>query len=1229
MPGHSPLTRFIALVTVSMLFALSFSTQTATAGTIWHVGPAEFANGTMDNVNLVSNKSALEIRESFLNNWTLRSLGNPYPRDFHTMAYDKTNGEMILFGGYSGYCLGDTWAYNLSSDYWTNRNPSIAPVPRFGHAMVYDSARGEMVLFGGGTDYNDYYNDTWTYNFTVNKWTNKKPSSAPPARAGQSMAYDNMHDEVILFGGRTTYDFFNDTWTYDMGSNNWTKIDSPTNPTARAYSAMDFNGVHEEMVLFGGYDDVVKYEDTWAFNLSTNNWTDRDPSNAPPARQQHTLTYDAANGEMVLFGGWIDEDQSFGDTWTYDLTTNNWANMSPPDAPPARCTHAAAFDSAREEVMLYGGYANNDTLRDIWTYNLTGNNWTKQVQPTTPPARGLCAMSYDERHREMVLFGGGQMGIYHGDTWIYDLDTNNWTNMSPSTSPSAREGSAMVYDSAYGEMVLFGGENRVGTLNDTWTYNLSTNTWTILNPLTSPPTAWNHAMAYDSTHGKVILFGGTDDGNHILHGTWVYDRSANVWTNMNPSPAPPSRNYHDMVYDDDHGEIILFGGLDTDSTCLKDTWTYNLTTNKWSNMDPPTTPSARHDYGMAYVKAHGTVVLFGGSDRNDYLNDTWTYDLSTNDWTNMKAPAAPHIRAGQDMAYDSAHDEVVLFGGIEYEPPVVPLGDTWTYNYWTYFTAGNYSSAPQNTGGIAYFSTMSWDADVPQNTTIRFQFRSADTDSNLTKKEFLGPDGTTNSYYETSGMQLNSVNNGTQWFQYRASLGTSDVTVTPSLRSVTVNYNLLQNISIISPVGGENWTGSQNITWTASDPDNDSLTFSIYLENANASILLISDLPYGTASWVWNTSAVPNGTYRIRMVAADNNSSIPLSIITFSGNFTIFHPPPPPPPNHPPHIELLAPADKSVVNNTTVQLVWLGNDPDGDHLTYYIRYSNLPLSEGNWTSTITQDGLFDLANLADNTTYYWTVDASDGIFNTTDVPAGIWSFTVELPHSPVNHPPRITSIPSTEVMVGDVFNYNVTALDEDGDTLVFSVVNGPLNMSIDSNSGQLQWVPSAGDVGNHTIIVQVSDGRGGVDVQIFTVSVSPRPVPPAPEKPQCAIEYPINGSKVGGRIIIRGTAINGTLPLTIIQVRIDGGDWMTAVGLKNWILTINLGKLKNGGHTIEARAFDGSLYSETASVQFSVANPEPSVSSGGNPFCLPAVIIAVVAGLAILLVLRRKKRGPG
>ena len=115
MPGHSPLTRFIALVTVSMLFALSFSTQIATAGTIWHVGPAEFANGTMDNVNLVSNKSALEIRESFLNNWTLRSLGNPYPRDFHTMAYDKTNCEMILFGGYSGYCLGDTWAYNLSS----------------------------------------------------------------------------------------------------------------------------------------------------------------------------------------------------------------------------------------------------------------------------------------------------------------------------------------------------------------------------------------------------------------------------------------------------------------------------------------------------------------------------------------------------------------------------------------------------------------------------------------------------------------------------------------------------------------------------------------------------------------------------------------------------------------------------------------------------------------------------------------------------------------------------------------------------------------------------------------------------------------------------------------------------------------------------------------------------------------------------------------------------------
>jgi hypothetical protein len=211
-------------------------------------------------------------------------------------------------------------------------------------------------------------------------------------------------------------------------------------------------------------------------------------------------------------------------------------------------------------------------------------------------------------------------------------------------------------------------------------------------------------------------------------------------------------------------------------------------------------------------------------------------------------------------------------------------------------------------------------------------------------------------------------------------------------------------------------------------------------------------------------------------------------------------------------------------------------------------------------------------------------------------------------------------------MVGDELNYNMTAADVDGDTLVYSLAASPPNMSIDSSSGKVRWTPSADEIGNHTVVVHVSDGRGGVDIQTFTVKVTPKPIPPVPEKPQCTIVYPLNGSKVSGRIQIRGTAINGTLPLTTIQIRIDVGNWTTAIGLKNWTLTVNSGQMKNGRHTIEARAFDGSLYSETASIELTITNTRPKVTLEASPLYLLLIVILAMVGVGAYMTYRLKSK---
>ena len=66
--------------------------------------------------------------------------------------------------------------------------------------------------------------------------------------------------------------------------------------------------------------------------------------------------------------------------------------------------------------------------------------------------------------------------------------------------------------------------------------------WIQMTPA-SPADRLEHAMAYDSVRGKVIMFGGYD-GSH-LNGTWEYD-GVN-WTYVTTASRPSARSGHRMA----------------------------------------------------------------------------------------------------------------------------------------------------------------------------------------------------------------------------------------------------------------------------------------------------------------------------------------------------------------------------------------------------------------------------------------------------------------------------------------------------------------------------------------------------------------------------------------------------------------------------------------------------------------------------------------------------------
>src|ERR1051326_4757935 len=83
-------------------------------------------------------------------------------------------------------------------------------------------------------------------------------------------------------------------------------------------------------------------------------------------------------------------------------------------------------------------------------------------------------------------------------------------------NPDGRYAQAMATDTVRNQVVMFGGNTQAGTSDETWLWN---GIWTM--PTKSGPGEHARAaMAFNSTTGETILFGGLDSNNNLLSDTW-------------------------------------------------------------------------------------------------------------------------------------------------------------------------------------------------------------------------------------------------------------------------------------------------------------------------------------------------------------------------------------------------------------------------------------------------------------------------------------------------------------------------------------------------------------------------------------------------------------------------------------------------------------------------------------------------------------------------------------
>jgi hypothetical protein len=286
----------------------------------------------------------------------------PPTRSGTAMAYDGTTGAVMLFGGRdASTTYNDLWAWTGAR--WEQLSFVGGPTPRYGHAMAWDAKRGELVVVGGRTA-GGRTGETWVWN---GSW---RMAGTMPPHENLAVAYDAAHGRVIAFGGVAVgFDGFDhhvsETWQWDGSS--WTEIAIGGGPPGRADHGMAYDVRRKRIVLFGGASEYQTFNDFWEFDGTA--WTQRTANVVPSPRSLIAMAYDDNRGATVVLGGKgtaLDNFAPLGDTWEWDGT--DWTPIATFATPPRHFDRVAAFHPGSGRFVVFGG----DT-RETWLYGYGGD----------------------------------------------------------------------------------------------------------------------------------------------------------------------------------------------------------------------------------------------------------------------------------------------------------------------------------------------------------------------------------------------------------------------------------------------------------------------------------------------------------------------------------------------------------------------------------------------------------------------------------------------------------------------------------------------------------------------------------------------------------------------------------------------------------------------------------------------------------------------------------------
>ena len=614
----------------------------------------------------------------------------PDARSGAAMVFDSLHGKFVLFGGRagSGFNYEDTWEWDPSGGTWTDVSASGShPSARSQAGMVFEKSTGKILLFGGGrSDSASYdatgvslsYGDTWEYNPAGHVWTALTVATAPTGRNDFGMVWDSSRNMAVLFAG-IQIDIAGasgvpkqDIWEWNPTAGTWSDRTVPgSKPSQRYAHAMAFDGSRNKVVVFGGSDISTNggsLNDLWDWEPSTGAWVQRltgSEAGTPSSRMYASMVSDNAHARLELIAGETPSNSTGGvggriglagsgvtgsrDVWEIDPALPGYTNRTAPlEVPTARYNHVMAYNPSTGKTCLYGGSdpMSGQIFNDLWEWD--GKTWAQVAADVWPSARTGAGLAYDPVRKSLILYGGADssgMNPYD-ETWEWD-SSRRWTQLKTTSSPGGLFDHGMVTDTTRNKILLFGGINtsmmkppvgggpvRNPISNEVWEWDGSTMTWTDRTPTATtnvPSGRQNPIMAYDEGRQKLFLYDGLSNGASTMSSFWEWDPVSAGWTARDTGDTLNYGYYNYVAYDSIRKREVILPDSQKSSSSSQQTWELDAKGPTWYVRTLASTPGTRYGTAMAFDKARGVVVLFGGETTTGMAvanTDTWEYSVA-------------------------------------------------------------------------------------------------------------------------------------------------------------------------------------------------------------------------------------------------------------------------------------------------------------------------------------------------------------------------------------------------------------------------------------------------------------------------------------------------------------------------------------------------------------------------------------------------------------------------